>query len=92
MCRRYNIEVITRGIRQFLSRDWAAVRASKEAYWGERIARLGPAEGFRIADELRRQMLAQDPAWPDEPSRHADLMAHVRLAALLRHAPSARRD
>jgi hypothetical protein len=83
--------MVTRGIRQFVSRDWAAVRASKEAYWGERITRLGPAEGFRIADELRRQMLQQDPAWPNAESRDADLMSHVRLAALLRRAAPARR-
>lgn len=84
--------MITRGIRQFVSRDWAAVRASKDAYWGERIAQLGPAEGFRIADELRRQMVATDPGWPDDASRQADLTAHVRLAALFRRAAPARRD
>jgi hypothetical protein len=84
--------MVTRDIRQFLSRDWAAARANKDAYWAERIGRLGPAEGFRIADELRRQMLTQNPAWPDEASRHADLMSHVRLAALLRRAAPTRRD
>lgn len=83
--------MITRGIRQFLSRDWAAARASKETYWSERIARLGPAEGLRIADELRRQMLQQDPAWPNAESRDADLMSHVRLTALLRRAAPTRR-
>jgi hypothetical protein len=51
--------VITRGIREFVARDWLAVREAKDAYWGERIARLGPGEGFRIADELRRQALLQ---------------------------------
>jgi hypothetical protein len=89
---RYNGVMVTRGIRQFVSRDWSAVRASKDAYWGERIARLGAAEGFRIADELRRQMLAIDPAWPDDATRQADLRSHVRVAALLRRAAPARRD
>jgi hypothetical protein len=84
--------MVTRGIRQFVSRDWSAVRASKDAYWGERIAQLGPTEGLRIADELRRQMLAIDPGWPDEAHRQADLMSHVRVAALLRRAAPTRRD
>jgi hypothetical protein len=47
--------MISRGIREFVSRDWAAVRESKDAYWSERVNRLGPLEGFRIADQLRRQ-------------------------------------
>jgi hypothetical protein len=43
--------VLTRRIREFMNREWRAVRAHKDAYWGQRIARLGPAEGFRIADD-----------------------------------------
>jgi hypothetical protein len=35
--------VITRGIREFVGRDWAAVRANKEGYWRLRIARMQPA-------------------------------------------------
>jgi hypothetical protein len=46
--------VITRGIREFVARDWAAVRESKDAYWGARIARLGPLEAFRIGEALPR--------------------------------------
>lgn len=88
---RYNTGVITRGIREFVARDWSAVRESKDLYWSERIGRLGAAEGFRIADELRRQALQLDPSWPGDELRRADLQAHVRLAALLRRADSARR-
>jgi hypothetical protein len=55
--------VITGGIREFVGRDWTAVRESTDAYWAARIER-GPAEGLRIADELRRQMLLQNPEWP----------------------------
>jgi hypothetical protein len=55
---------ITRGIREFLSRDWDAAREAKDVYWGERVARLGPLEGWRMADELRRQALLQDHGWP----------------------------
>jgi hypothetical protein len=83
--------VITRGIREFVSRDWLAVREAKDAYWGERVARLGPLEGLRIADELRRQALLQDRAWPDPADRREDLLAHVRLAELLQRADSTRR-
>jgi hypothetical protein len=74
-----------------MSRDWQAARDSKDAYWAERIARLGPAEAFRIAEELRRQVLLRDPAWPDAALRTADLLAHARLSDCLRRACSARR-
>ena len=84
--------MITDGIREFVARDWAAARASKEDYWAERIARLGPLEGLRIADELRRQVIQQQPEWPDERHRHEDLRGHMHLAGLLRRASAARRD
>jgi hypothetical protein len=83
--------VITRGIKEFVERDWASVRLAKDAYWAERIARLGPAEGFRVAHELRRQALLHDPGWPHPDDRQADLEAHIRLSALLRRADRARR-
>ena len=78
--------VITRGIRGYVSRDWAAARDAKDDYWAERIARLGPIEGLRIADELRRQILSRNPDWPTAEDREADLRAHARLAELLRRA------
>jgi hypothetical protein len=87
----YNRSVITRGIREFVARDWAAVRASKDAYWAARIAQLGPLEAFRVSEELRLQARVQAPSWPDEASRRDDLRAHVRLVQLLRRADSARR-
>lgn len=88
---RYNEVVITRGIREFVARDWEKVREAKDAYWGERVARLGPLEGLRIADELRRQALLLDPAWPHPADRRQDLLSHARLAELLQRAGSARR-
>ncbi len=87
----YNVPVITRAIREFVSRDWEAARENKDRYWGQRIARLGPLEGLRIADELRRQALQRNPGWPDAAVLHADLMAHVRLAELFRRAGPTRR-
>jgi hypothetical protein len=83
--------VITRGIREFMSRDWRAVRESKDGYWGERVVRLGPREGLRIAEELRRQAIVQDATWPRPADRQEDLLAHVRLSELFHRAGSARR-
>ena len=83
--------MITRGIRDFVERDWAAVRQSKDAYWGARIARLGPLEAFRVGEALRQQARLQTPSWPDEASRHEDLCAHVWLAELFRRADPVRR-
>lgn len=83
--------MITRGIREFVSRDWLAAREAKDAYWGERIARLGPVEGLRIADELRRQALLQNPAWPSPADRLEDALSHARLSKLFQRADSTRR-
>jgi hypothetical protein len=83
--------MVTRDIRAFMARDWREARRAKDTYWGERIARLGPLEGLRIADELRRQMRLQDPGWPSAELRDADLAAHARVAELLRRVDTARR-
>ncbi|MPZ17290.1 MAG: hypothetical protein GEV06_05175 [Luteitalea sp.] len=76
--------MIVRDIRRYMSRDWSAARDAKDAYWAARIGRLGPSEGLRIADELRRQAIRQRPGWPDLEDRQRDLAAHVKLAELLR--------
>lgn len=83
--------MVTRGIREYVGRDWAAVRAMKDAYWGERIAGLGPLEALRIADQLRRQVQGLYPEWPDATERAGDLRDHVRLSDLFRRAGAARR-
>jgi hypothetical protein len=75
--------MVTRGIHEYVSRDWAAARDAKDAYWADRIDRLGPMEGLRIADELRRQALAQCPGWPSQEDRREDLASHARLSSLL---------
>jgi hypothetical protein len=89
---RYDRFVIGRGIREYVARDWKAARDAKDDYWGERIARLGPIEAFRIAEELRRQSLLQHPGWPFPDERQKDLDAHVYLAELLHRASPARRS
>jgi hypothetical protein len=83
--------MITRGIRDYMSRDWEAARRAKDAYWSERINRLGPGEGFRIAEELRLQVVRSQPGWPRESERQEDLAAHLKLADLLRRAGRSRR-
>jgi hypothetical protein len=84
--------MVTRGIRDFMARDWSAPRRLKDAYWAERIDRLGAGEGLRIASELWHQMRLQDPSWPTPESRQVDLTSHVRLGALLRRVDAARRS
>ena len=78
--------VITRDIRRYMSRDWQALRDAKDRYWAVRISELGAGEGLRIADELRRQALRQNPGWPSSDDRRDDLATHLRLAELLRRA------
>ena len=87
----YDREVITDGIRGFMARDWQRVRDAKDAYWAERVGRLGPIEALRIADELRRQALLQHPDWPDAASRRDDLSHHVRMTELFARFDAARR-
>ena len=83
--------VITDGIGAFMAREWHRAREARDIYWGERVARSGSLEGFRIADELWRQARLQHPGWPDAASRRQDLAAHVRLIELLARVDSARR-
>ena len=84
--------MITTDIHAYVGRDWNAVRVAKDRYWAERIRSLGPAEGFRVADGLRRQVLARSPTWPSAAERSDDLAAHARLAELLVRASRAGRD
>ena len=83
--------MLTSGIHAFMAREWHLAREAKDAYWGRRVARLGPLEGLRIADELRRQARLQNPVWPDAVSRRQDLRSHVRLTELFARADSTRR-
>ena len=66
------------------ARDWRRVHEFKQARWIERKRRLGPAEGIRVAAELRAQMVARKPDWPSPESRRADLETHVRVGKMLR--------
>ena len=83
--------MITRGIREFMSRDWQAARDAKDTYWAERVRRLGPSEALRIADELRRQALLLRPDWRNATNRTDDLRHHVRMTELFARVDAARR-
>ena len=87
----YDEAVITDGIRAFMARDWQRARDAKDAYWAERVARLGLIEAMRIADELRRQAVQQHPDWPDAASRRDDLRHHERMTELFARVDAARR-
>ena len=83
---------VTEGIREFVARDWRLVRASKEDAWLERVDRMGPGEGLRMAEALRVscRSLGADPGV--EEARVQDLRMHVRLSELLaRASPLGRR-
>lgn len=81
-----------RDVEAFLKRDWGLVAASKEDYWADRKRRLGPGEGLRIGDELRRQVLAVRPEYPTAEDRAEDIACHARVAEMLRRASGQRRS
>ena len=51
----------------------------KALYWRRYKLAHGPAAGIRIAEELRRQALAQRPGWPGPEERAEDRVAHERV-------------
>ena len=79
-------------VERFLRRDWQLLADSKEDFWAARLRELGPGEGIRVADELRREMMERVPDWPSPDERAADLAHHQRVAEILRRVTrSARR-
>ena len=70
-------------IRAFVERDRTRVTDAKTSYWVERKRTLGPAEGIRIANELRMQVLALHPEWPSVQEQADDLATHERVAKAL---------
>lgn len=66
-------------LRRFITLvDFRAAARDKELYWRDWKEKHGPAAGIRIADELRRQVIAQRPSFPSPGERREDLEAHLR--------------
>ena len=63
--------------------DWRAVERDKERYWCDWKKKHGPADALRIADDLRKQVVAQRPAWPGEDERREDHASHLRVEEAL---------
>ncbi|WP_438025636.1 hypothetical protein [Sorangium sp. So ce233] len=70
-------------LRRFARQGWVAAQRDKELYWRDWKRQHGPAAAIRIADELRKQVLAQKPGWPSEQERREDLATHRRVLAAL---------
>jgi hypothetical protein len=68
-----------------------AAERDKALYWRAHKLEHGPAAGIRIADELRRQVLAQRPEWPSARERAEDHEAHLRVLDVLERTPSSGR-
>jgi len=81
-----------RDVQAFVKRDWAAVRAAKEAYWAREFAAKGSAATFAASEALWRHMRLIRPDWPTDEERQEDLAHHVALKALIDRAAGAFRD
>jgi hypothetical protein len=75
-------------VRQMRRMSSIAAR-EKALYWRRYKLEHGPAAGIRIADELRRQVLAERPGWPGPDERAEDRVAHEQILDVL--ARTARR-
>ena len=62
-----------------LRRSSSVAAREKALYWRRYKQEHGPAAGIRIADELRRQVLATHPNWPSSEERAEDCTSHERI-------------
>ena len=74
----------TKDLIRFAGRPWRIVGEGDAAHWVARKRELGPAEGVRMAAELRALVAAQRPDWPGPAEREADLAVHARVSEGLR--------
>lgn len=68
----------------FAARPWQVIGEGDDEHWRARKRELGPAEGMRIAAELRALVVAERPDWPGAADREADLAVHARVSEGLR--------
>lgn len=78
-------------LRTFAQLDWAAAERSKALYWRDWKKEHDLAAAFRIADELRNQVLLQRPDWPSEEERREDYKTHLRVLDALARVTTRRR-
>ena len=78
----------TKDLQLFAGRSWEAIAEADAEYWLARKKRLGPAEGIRMAAELRALVAAERPDWPSASERQADLEVHAHVSECLRRVPS----
>jgi hypothetical protein len=71
----------------------AGKRAERDnaLYWRDYKLKHGPAAGIRIADELRRQVVAKHPDWPDESELADSRATHQRISDALASVATRRR-
>lgn len=74
----------TQDLTRFAKRPWQAIGEADAAHWLARKRELGPAEGIRMAAELRALVAVQRPDWPSLAEREADLEMHARVSEALR--------
>lgn len=82
--------VKTQDLVRFATRPWQVIADSDAEHWLLRKRALGPAEGIRMAEELRALVAAQRPDWPGPAEREADREVHARVSEALRSVRSAR--
>lgn len=71
----------------FARRDWAALEDEKTRTWRTHKLSLGVEGALRLADELRRHVVAVRPEWPTPDERAEDLRHHARLTLALQCRP-----
>lgn len=73
-------------VKAYAERDWAAVRAAKEAHWAREFAAHGAAVTLAVSDALWEHMRHVRPEWPTDEDRAEDLAHHVALKAMIDRA------
>lgn len=74
----------TKDLIRFAERPWEVIGEGDAEHWLARKRELGPAEGIRMAAELRALVAVQRPDWPRPADRAADLEVHARVSEGLR--------
>lgn len=74
----------TNDLVRFAERPWEVIGEGDVEYWLARKRELGPAEGVRMAAELRALVAVERPDWPGPADREADLEVHARVGEGLR--------